>query len=62
MPKGSKVTVIDNYNVPEFRKMTKVTCPVLGKVTSNLLDFDVLFHDSESHHESFENYFKPEKV
>ena len=56
------MTVIDNYNVPEFRKMTKVTCPVLGKVTSNLLDFDVLFHDSESHHESFENYFKPAKV
>ena len=46
--------------------MTKVTCPKLVEMTSNLLDIDInpeaLFHDWESHHKSLENYLKPQKT
>ena len=38
LPKAGKRTVTGNFNLPKVRKIIKVTCPTLVKVT-NLLDF-----------------------
>ena len=41
LPKVSEVIVTYNLNLLKVRKMTKVTCPKLVKLASNLLDFYV---------------------
>ena len=39
--KVNKVTVTNCFNLPNVRKVTKVTCPNLVKLTSDLVAFDV---------------------
>ena len=64
LPKDSKVTLIENFDLPKVRIMTSVTCPKLVKKNKNidLLKFyvkaQVKFQDWLGPHKSLENYSK----